>query len=355
MKIDSQLVKRYLEGKQKEGDKEKILNWFSDLQAEVLLRKEYERFWAEMSEEAEDDGYDGSSILNGIYHKIKLDESRELAGNKLLTRIINIVSRVAAVLLIPMLVLGLIYRDNFFPGTEETAYSEIYSPLGTRTQFYLPDGSSGWLNGGSYLEFPLTFKGKSRDVVLRGEAYFDVLSNPKKPFIVNVNDIKVVAHGTSFDVMAYPNEPLVSVTLIQGTIEIQGTIDVSGKKDGISRITKITQPGNMFCYDLKTSIYTISEVDLNKITAWKDGRLAFRDEPFDEVVRKINRWYNVNIILKDTILESYSYRATFEDETFDEVLKLLKLSAPIAYKNIGRTIREDGTFEKRVIELYYNP
>ena len=349
MKIDSQLLKRYLKGEQQEGDKEKISTWFSDLQAEVLLFKEYKRFWEESSEELDDDGYDGSLILNSIYHKIKLDESRELGGNKLATRIIKLVSRVAAVFFIPLIVFVLIYRNNFIPGTEEIAYSEIFSPLGTRTQFYLPDGSSGWLNGGTYLEFPLSFKGKSRDVVLRGEAYFDVVSNPKKPFIVTGGDIKVIAHGTSFNVMAYPNDPIVNVTLVKGTI------NVSGEKDGMRRNITLSEPGNICCYDLKTSSCKTSKVDIIKITSWKDGRLIFRDEPFDEVVRKINRWYNVNIIIKDKILESYKYRATFEDERLDEVLKLLKLSAPIAYKNIGRSIKEDGTFEKRVIELYYNP
>ncbi len=349
MKIDSQLLKRYLEGEQKEGDEEKISIWFSDLQAEVLLRKEYKRFWDEGFEEPDDDGYKGSIILDSIYHKIKLDESREILRNKLTRRTFNILCRVAAVLFVPLTVLVLIYSNKFIPGTQEIAYSELFSPLGTRTQFYLPDGSSGWLNGGSFLEFPLSFTGKSRDVVLRGEAYFDVISNPKKPFIVTGNNIKVIAHGTSFDVMAYPNEQRVSVTLIQGSV------DVSSNTGGESRITKITKPGIMCNYDLKTSLCKTSEVDINKITAWKDGRLIFRDEPFDEVVRKLNRWYNVNIVIKDKILESYSYRATFEDERLDEVLKLLKLSAPIKYMDIGRSVREDGTFEKRVIELYYNP
>lgn len=348
MKIDSQLLKRYLEGDQKEGDKEQISIWFSDLQGEVLLRKEYKRFWAESPEDF-DDGYDGSLILNSIYHKIKLDESMKLGGNKLVPRIINILSRVAAVLFIPLFVFVLMYRNNFISTTEEMAYSEIFSPLGTRTQFYLPDGSSGWLNGGSYLEFPLSFKGKSRDVELRGEAYFDVISNPKKPFIVTGNDIEVIARGTSFNVTAYPEEQLVSITLIHGAI------DVSGNRDGISQFTNISEPGTMLSYDLKTSSCNTSAVDINKITSWKDGRLVFRDETFDEVVKKINRWYNVNIEIKDKILESYSYRATFEDERLDEVLKLLKLSAPIAYKDVGRSIKEDGTFEKRVIELYYNP
>jgi ferric-dicitrate binding protein FerR (iron transport regulator) len=117
----------------------------------------------------------------------------------------------------------------------------------------------------------------------------------------------------------------------------------------------MTEPGYTCSYDLKTSVFKTSMVDIDQIISWKDGRLVFRNEPFDEVVKKINRWYNVNCIIKDDTLESYAYRAIFVDETLDEVLKLLKLSAPIDYKDIGRNRRKDGTFEKRVIELYFNP
>ncbi len=349
MEVDFQILKRYLEGKGKNGDKQIIISWFSDIQAERDLRKQYLEYWNELVQKPDNKVYDGSTILDRIYHKIKLEESSELAGKRLKTKVINIISRVAAILFIPVIVSILIYRNDLYFGTEEVAYSEIYSPLGTRTQFYLPDGSSGWLNGGSYLEFPLKFKEKTRAVVLRGEAFFDVRSNPKKPFIVKGDNIEVVAHGTSFNVMAYPTDQIINVTLVNGHI------DVSWKKDGSSKIYNMTNPGYSCSYDLTTSVCKTSMVDINKIISWKDGRLVFRDEPFDEVVRKINRWYNVNIIIKDNILESYTYLATFEDETLDEVLKLLKLSAPIDYKDIGRKIREDGTFEKRLIELYFNP
>ena len=349
MEVDFQVLKRYLEGEGKDEDRKIIISWFSNIQAERDLRKQYHAYWNELAPKPENKGYDGSLILDKIYHKIKLEESSELAGKRLKKRFINIISRVAAILFIPVVASILIFRNDFIPHTGEIAYSEIYSPLGTRTQFYLPDGSSGWLNGGSYLEFPLQFKEKTREVDLRGEAYFDVRSNPKKPFIVKADNIEVVAHGTSFNVMAYPTEQIISITLVNGHI------NVSGIKNGNSKDVELTEPGYTCSYDLKTLSYKTSMVDINKIISWKDGRLVFRDEPFDEVVRKINRWYNVKIIIKDKILESYNYRSTFEDETLDEVLKLLKLSAPIDYKDIGREIRKDGTFEKRVIELYFNP
>jgi transmembrane sensor len=349
MKVDLQILKRYLEGDEKDGDKEKILNWFSDLQYESDLRKQYHRYWDELVNIQDLKGYNGSKILDKIYHKIKLEESCILQEKRVMTRIFNILCKVAAILFIPLITFLFIHRNNLIPATTEIARSEIYSPLGTRTMFYLPDGSNGWLNGGSYLEFPTEFKGKSREVLLKGEAYFNVKSDPKKPFIVSGTDIEVVAYGTSFNVLAYPDDQTVKVTLESGNIKIMG------KQDGRIQDCKTLKPDQMYISDLKTSSYKIITVDANKITSWKEGKLVFRNDPFKEVVKKINRWYNVNIVIKDKVMESYTYLATFEDETLDEVLKLLELSAPIGYKNIGRERREDGTFEKRKIELYYKP
>jgi ferric-dicitrate binding protein FerR (iron transport regulator) len=96
-------------------------------------------------------------------------------------------------------------------------------------------------------------------------------------------------------------------------------------------------------------------VDAEKVMAWKEGRLVFRDEKFPAIVRKINRWYNVELIIKDEALKDFSYQATFVDETLDEVLNLLQHSAPIRIRDLGRKKRADGTFEKRSIELYYKP
>ncbi len=347
MEVDFQLIKRYLDGTGKDGDKEIIINWFSNFQAEGNLRKQYHRYWSELAHKLDIEGYDGSGILGRIYHEIKLEESRSLPRKKPMIRIINNIARVAAVLFIPLIAFVYLNRGNFMPTGTEIAYSEIYSPLGTRTMFYLPDGSKGWLNGGSYLEFPTEFEGKSREIMLRGEAYFDVKSDPKKPFIVSGDNIEIVAYGTSFNVLAYPDDQFIKVTLVSGSIK------VLGKQNDRIRNFGTIKPDQMCVYDRSTSSCLIKQINVSKNISWKEGKLTFSDDPFNEVIKKINRWYNVNIIIKDEILESYIYMATFEDETLDEVLKLLMLSAPINYKDIGRERREDGTFEKRKIELYY--
>jgi ferric-dicitrate binding protein FerR (iron transport regulator) len=107
-------------------------------------------------------------------------------------------------------------------------------------------------------------------------------------------------------------------------------------------------------YHPEERLHRIKEVDVSLVTAWKDGKLAFRDESFVEIVKKINRWYNVELMIIDEALKTYSYQATFMDETLDEVLKLLQFSAPIRFKDLGRVRRPDGTYEKRKIEMYYD-
>ncbi len=119
-------------------------------------------------------------------------------------------------------------------------------------------------------------------------------------------------------------------------------------------MVSVLKPGQLFQYSARDLQGSVRNVDVSKYISWKDGKLEFRDDPFTEVVRKINRWYNVNLVIKDDRLKSYTYVATFQNESLDEVLKMLKISAPIEYKSLDRKQKADGTFEKRTIEIYYN-
>ena len=349
MNVDYQVIKRYLDGHEKEGDKELLVGWFSVLAAEKDLKAKYKHFWSKLPLKEENRDYDSNKVLGRIYHEIKLEESNQLPAKSGIIRIVNVVSKIAAVLFIPLAVFVYVSRNNILHTTDQTAFSEIYSPLGTRTKFYLPDGSGGWLNGGSSLKFPASFRGKSREVILEGEAYFDIQSNPRKPFVVTGTNISVIAYGTSFNVMVYPEDRQNEVTLAHGSIIVKG------RRNGTISYSEKIKPGQMIISDKYSESNMIVPVDVIQVISWKDGQLSFRGEPFKEIVKKINRWYNVSMIIKDEVLESYSYLATFEDETLDEVLKLLTLSSPIVYKDKGRIRQQDGTYEKRVIELYYKP
>lgn len=348
MKLDYKIIKRYLEGTGSEEDKRQVADWFDSLEAEKHLRKESRRYWDEMTLNVETEDYDESAVLGEVYRKIKLEEAAKKDAPSAPVRVLRFLTRIAAVLFIPLLVLYLTGEKENLKRTALT-YTEIYSPLGSRTMFYLPDGSKGWLKGGSYLKFPEQFKGKTRNVDLRGEAFFNVETNAKKPFVVHGDGLSIVAKGTSFNVQAWEDDPGTKVVLVEGKLEIYHQVN-----ENPALVTSL-KPGQLLHYSGSSQGNYIQNVDAGKYVAWTEGKLIFREDPFAEVVRELNRWYNVNIVIKDEILESYRYVATFQDETLDEILKMLKMSAPIEYKNIKRKQTADGTFEKRTIELYYKP
>jgi ferric-dicitrate binding protein FerR (iron transport regulator) len=184
-------------------------------------------------------------------------------------------------------------------------------------------------------------------VKLTGEAYFNVISNHKKPFIVSTEKIDVKVFGTSFNVMAYADEQITEVTLESGQIE------VFKKRNDIIESMGILKPDESFIYNSRSDSGKILAVNSAEKLSWLDGKLTFKYEPFEEIIRKINRWYNVNIVIKDELLDTYIYYGTFKDETLEEVLRLLQFTAPIRYRDIERERKQDGTFEKRKIEIYY--
>jgi len=347
MKENKENKERYLEGNGSDEDICIVKQWFKNTDSETELHEKSLRFWDEISLEPNIKGYSETNILDHIHHKIKIEEGVFLNKTKQKIRFISYLTRIAAILFIPVLVASLLFyfQNNSFRNLK--SYSEIHSPYGTRTIFNLPDGSTGWLNGGSSLKFPTQFSGKTRDVKLTGEAYFNVISNHKKPFVVSTKNIVTKVFGTSFNIMAYADEQITEITLKSGQVE------VFKKTNNIIKSIGFLKPNESCIYNLLSDSSKIISINSPEKLSWLDGKLIFKYEPFEEVVRKINRWYNVNIVIKDELLDNYIYYGTFKDETLEEVLRLLQFTAPIRCRDIERERKQDGTFEKRKIEIYY--
>ncbi|MCX6327247.1 MAG: DUF4974 domain-containing protein [Bacteroidia bacterium] len=346
-KKDIKILFRYLKENGSDGDKCIINQLFTDTDMEHELNEKSLQFWDEIPLKPNVKGYSGAHILDHIHHQIKIEEAIFLTKPKPKIRVVNYLTRISAILFIPLLVASLLYyMQNISTGNLQS-YSEIYAPYGTRTNFYLPDGSTGRLNGGSSLRFPTQFGGQVRDVKLTGEAYFNVISNPKKPFVVATGNIDIKVFGTSFNVMAYADEQTTEVTLERGKVEVYK------KTNNIIKSIGILKPNESCIYNSLSDSSKILSINSTERLSWTEGKLTFKYEPFDEVVRKLNRWYNVNIVIKDELLHSYIYYGTFKEETLEEVLRLLRFTAPIRYRDIERERKPDGTFEKRKIEIYY--
>lgn len=257
--------------------------------------------------------------------------------------------KAAAILFLPLLIatLWLSSGKNVYRDETNAANTKITAPFGSFASFGLPDGSKVWLNAGSSIEYPHHFKEKTRIVNLVGEAYFEVKSNPASPFIVKTPYFNVKATGTRFNVMAFPGEAHPTVSLVEGKVSISKT-NTKGDQVPISTL----QPNHHFVYDVVNGTANIVDEDSYKHIAWKDGKLVFRNDLLSEVAKKISRQYNIDIEIIGEPLNQYRFRASFENEPLDELLRLLKISSPIDFREVEPTALADGTFSRRKIIIY---
>lgn len=231
--------------------------------------------------------------------------------------------RVAAVLIPALFIIGfymqLSSRVDIF-GTPE--YEEIIVAKGERIQMIFQDGTKVYINSDSKLRYPKKFALNSREVYLEGEAYFEVAKNKKRPFIVNLNGPAIHVLGTSFNVQDYPENKDITVCLDEGHINL--TLP-SEKKYPV-------QPGEKLVYNKENKLCTISRIeDMQRMSIWKQNVIVFKDTPLPEVVKVLNRWYDVDFKVEDNRALTYVYTLTSENTLLEKVLMDLEKIAPVKF------------------------
>lgn len=166
----------------------------------------------------------------------------------------------------------------------------ISTPRGGQYQLVLPDGSKVCLNSASSLTFPTFFTGKTRNVTITGEAYFEVAKNHNMPFVVKSNQTTIEVLGTHFNVMAYNDEAEMKTTLLEGSVKIK-----NGNESGFLK------PGQQAVLNKDGKMKVLSDVDVDEVTAWKDGIFQFSGIGIDAIMRQAARWYDVEIAYEGKI------------------------------------------------------
>ncbi|MDR1407482.1 MAG: DUF4974 domain-containing protein [Tannerella sp.] len=250
--------------------------------------------------------------------------------------------RVAAILVIPLILLCLYQAAGDFGTPEAEVCQEVSVPCGMLSQIDLPDGSKVWLHGGSSLKYPVTFRPGQRSVVLDGEGYFEVRSDARNPFTVQTEQMLLTATGTTFNVEAWPTDSVTFVTMINGRIDV-----------AFNRATPFTmKAGERASYNCQTGMSEVTEADTYRWCAWKDGLMIFRDDPLSYVFKRLTRTFNVDIHIKNPEIASDIYRATFEDESLDEILRLLEKTAPIRFVQHKREKNGSNLYPRKQIDVY---
>lgn len=256
--------------------------------------------------------------------------------------------KIAAVLIIPLILYSgyITVRDFSTHKRGETFTMQTVSARpGTVSQFALPDGTKVWLNSGSSLQFPVRFSGPQREVKLSGEAFFEVTKNADHPFVLNAHDLNVKVLGTSFNVVSYDDEPVSEVVLVSGKVNL------STGTDKTEHLLGTMNPGQKSVYTKGTRRAGFEDVDVEKYISWRNGSLIFRNDTMSEVIKRLSRWFNVEITVVHPEINDYIYTATFRKENLSQVLTLLKISAPIDYRIEDRKALPNGEFTKQKIYL----
>ncbi|TDO04088.1 FecR family protein [Sunxiuqinia elliptica] len=214
--------------------------------------------------------------------------------------------------------------------------NKVIIPYGKKSMIMLSDGTKVWLNAGSQLVYPSVFLRNKREVVLVGEAYFDVTKNQDKPFIVRTAELNVRVLGTKFDVSAYPEDDFVATTLEEGSVGLE----IKGK--GLLAEDKqiLLTPNQKISLNKATRETTVRVVDVSMYTSWKEGILKSESEDLIRLIKKIERYYNIEISLKDPLVAGYKISGKLDlENSAEEVLNIIKLTVPIDW-----TKKSNGDF-----------
>jgi transmembrane sensor len=211
--------------------------------------------------------------------------------------------------------------------TGQVLYNTIATPRGGQYQVTLADGTEVWLNAASSLRFPTTFVGNERVVELTGEAYFEVAKNAALPFRVKVNNMDVQVLGTHFNIMAYNNEQSVKTTLLEGKVKVTG-----------NGVTQGLVPGQQAVRDNSTGSLKVKEVNTDLAVAWKNGLFRFRETNIKEVMRQVERWYNVDVEYKTSGTEQDYTGIVPRSQNVSVLLQMLELTGTVHFKVEGKKI-----------------
>lgn len=218
-------------------------------------------------------------------------------------------------------------------GSDESKLADMYNTLKVprlgEYQLVLSDGTKVWLNSESELRYPVKFTGETREVELLGEAYFDVEKNPNKPFLVNTKNVNTRVLGTEFNVSAYLNEEL-NITLVEGSVELNSK-QISGKVR--------LMPGDNANLKIGGDQIDVSQVDVRKYTAWRDGYFYFEKERLEDILTKLERWYDFKVFYQNPAVKDYAFRMRADrNHDFAEIVSRLEQTGRISLKIKGNVI-----------------
>ena len=348
------LIARVLNAEASPSEQEELNDLLSK---DETLQQQYDllvRIWKEKSDNIKDeDNIIASDTISRIIRRaaIESDDAEMVITRRKRQRRRRNISLMAACL-VCVTVTGWFWKYNnanvSSPVIEKPVKETIITQNGSRTRSLLADGTTVWLNVGSKLFCENDFNGATREVRLEGEAFFDVVKQPNRPFIVHTSGIDIKVLGTAFNVKSYPEDKTVETTLYRGLVQVLRHEDAAGKaiqlipnqklilsKHAANETAKLSEDRRPSVKEPESFI--ITPIDSTKKeserfeTAWLYSRLEFRGNSFEELAKKLERWYNVTIVFKDAKVKELNFNGVFEKETVEQAFNYLQTAIPFNF------------------------
>lgn len=305
---------------------QEVKKWLTDPEHELQAREMLGSVWAENRISLKKGSPDFDKILGRIHHQLNLNSKNRIIPlhRSQKRNSVPLLYRIAAVLILPLLIASsIMFISIYNSGTDPARYAEkeLVTKPGTRIKIKLEDGTTVWLNDGTLFRYPEKFASGERHVFVDGEAYFEVASNPERPFIVENPMVNTVVTGTSFNIRGYRTDNYFEATLSHGKVRLV--------KDD-RQIDMV--PGQQIRYNYLDNKFLSRKVDPSIYSSWIEGRLILKDEPFRLAMLKLSRWYNAEFIIQDEELKDLLLTATLENEKIEQTLEHMAYALPLKYR-----------------------
>ncbi len=350
------LIVRYLKKDISEAGKNELFQWVYENQNNEKLFYQLKDIWESARYETITNGVNTDSEWEKLALSAMQKESDTFNEKK---RSVQMFYRAVQIAAIVVVTFGIgFFVQKYLP--EESNYASVNVPYGAKSELELPDGSKVWVNAGSKIKYPTNLDAKEINLYLEGEAYFDIVKNPKRSVNVKTASITIQVHGTTFNVKSYNDENIVETTLIEGSISITGQvgdkvikepiflkpneqatliksseeIEITDKDAAANETAEETQPEKEIqqIRNVQPRLQIVEGVETEDIVLWRYNVLLFKNERFEDLAVKLERWYNVEIDIRNDDLKNSRYTGTFEKETIEQAMKALSLSLPFSYE-----------------------
>ena len=316
-----ELIIKYLNETATQQEKQQLLEWLKSGEENKTLFRDIQKIWL-----ASDNTFQKKAETAKAYERFKGNVEAYERGRKTTFRLPLFRTIAAASVLVAIFSLG-----GFFIGKYSAVPTELHAQVlnnvimgkDSKGSITLPDGTEVWLNSESKLTYPENFSKEARIVKLEGEGYFDVVKNPKVPFYVETNEMRVNVLGTQFDMKNYPNRSSMETTLLSGKVEVHF-------KDRATGI--ILQPNQKISIHKESGKHEITELDARNQILWINDQLVFSNEKLSDILQGIGYWYGLDVISEGKVDLNQRLSLTIRRETKEEIFNLLSLIASIKYE-----------------------